>query len=306
METTHTFAAFSVLLQRGLREVHKDEQKRFPQVFERYIRTKTRTYWTETDMMISGLGIAQKKPIGESFQRDVVVKGPTKTFELTPYGLAVSINYELLRWDKYEVIGRIARQLAKSLDYRKNLLGHSIWNEAFTATDVVYLTHRGKTLCATDHPRLGGGTSANKPAVATGITYLGIEQGQVEFALFTDERGLFSVLSPSMLICHPSKRSEANVVLRSELRPGTADNDKNVLEDSWGRLNLSDSPFLQSTTAWFLTAMKDDLAMCFAKGDDNIARTAFEPKTLSQHHSVYGSYGIELFDWVGVWGTEGV
>lgn len=107
----------------------------------------------------------------------------------------------------------------------------------------------GVALCATNHP-VDGGTWANRPT-----TDLDLNEGSLLTALtqvrvnFRDQANLKALARGEQLLVHPNNQWVGKRLIESERRPGTADNDPNVIELPKGLLVLD---FLTSPYAWFL------------------------------------------------------
>ena len=96
----------------------------------------------------------------------------------------------------------------------------------------------GVALCATNHP-VDGGTWANRPT-----TDLDLNEGSLLTALtqvrvnFRDQANLKALARGEQLLVHPNNQWVGKRLIESERRPGTADNDPNVIELPKGLLVL--------------------------------------------------------------------
>ena len=124
-------------------------------------------------------------------------------------------------------------------------------NNAFSGSGVTY--GDGKTLCATDHPLVSGGTNSNTPSVAADLNETSLEAAVIQIAGWTDERGLLIAAKPRKLIVPPALQFVATRLLDTEGRVGTADNDLNALRNN-GSIpeGYSVNHYLTDTNAWFL------------------------------------------------------
>ena len=105
-----------------------------------------------------------------------------------------------------------------------------ILNNAFADQGTTY--GDGKTLCATDHPLVSGGTNSNRPSVAADLNETSLEAAVIQIAGWTDERGLLIAAKPRKLVIPPNLQFVATRLLETEGRVGTADNDLNALRNN--------------------------------------------------------------------------
>lgn len=118
----------------------------------------------------------------------------------------------------------------------------------------------GKALCATDHP-YDGGTWANRPSVDLDLNEGSLTDGMTAVRRdFVDEAGLKVYARAERLIVPLELEKVAIRLLKSELRPGTANNDVNaVLSLSGGLTQYIAWDYLTNSRAWFLDTTIDGL-----------------------------------------------
>jgi hypothetical protein len=134
--------------------------------------------------------------------------------------------------------------------YTKQVKGAGTLNNAFSAS---YLGGDGKSLCATDHPLVSGGTNSNRPTTGADLNETSLEAAVIQIAAWTDERGLLIAARPKKLVIPPALMFVATRILQTELRTSTADNDLNALK-SMSAIpgGFSVNHYLTDTNAWFL------------------------------------------------------
>lgn len=112
----------------------------------------------------------------------------------------------------------------------------------------------GKALFATDHP-IDGGTFANTPAVQTDLNESSLLNAMTTIPVtFKDNAGLKVFARARKLIVPNALEPIAIRLTKTELRPGTANNDVNAILSTSGGLpdGYLVSEFLTSNLAWFL------------------------------------------------------
>ena len=295
---------FSALLELRLSRVFQDDLPTHPKLYPAWLTEKTVTRYVDRDRMATGFGPMPEKPPGNPIVVDKPYLGAEKSYTMKPYALGFVAEYELIRWDKFGVFADITRKLSRSGTDRKNVVTYAILNNAFSTADSIYTTWNGEALCETTHQLLRGGTAKNAPTVAVGLSYLGMQEAITDYMLLPNEDGLYIVLSPKTVICHPSKAWVAKTLLKSTKRPGTADNDTNTLE---GEFDYHTAPFLTDTDAWFLAADKRRLSesMRLELGDDLMFRQDYQISTWNRVYSMYASFRVAVSYWMGLWGSQG-
>ena len=104
----------------------------------------------------------------------------------------------------------------------------------------------------TTHPTLSG-TFRNQLAVAADLSEASLEQSIVDIAAMTDERGLKIAARGMKLIIPPQLQFTAERLMKSQGRPGTADNDVNAI-NSMGMIpqGYVINHYLTDTDAFFI------------------------------------------------------
>lgn len=114
----------------------------------------------------------------------------------------------------------------------------------------------GVSLFSTAHP-IDGGTYPNTPTTQVDLNEGTLLSAQTQIRTnFRDQAGLKILARGEQLLVAPFNQWVAKRLVESERRPGTADNDPNVIELPKGVLVLD---FLTSNFAWFLKTNIDGL-----------------------------------------------
>ena len=181
------------------------------------------------------------------------------------YGLAFALTKVLVEDGDHIRIGQTyAKHLAQSLVETKETLGANILNRAFTAG---YNGGDGVPLVDTAHP-ISGGSFSNQLSSAAALSQTSLEQLLIQIRNAVDNNGKRIRLNPEKLVVSPSNVFQAEVLLKSVLRTGTADNDINPVKSmgllAGGQANLSR---LTSTTAWWVkTDAPEGLKLMMRRG----------------------------------------
>ena len=219
------------------------------------------------------------------------------------YGLAFALTKVLVEDGDHIRIGQTyAKHLAQSLIETKETLAANILNRAFNGA---YLGGDGVSLVSTAHPIVSG-TFSNQLTTAAALSQTSLEQILVQIRNAVDNNGKRIRLVPKKIVSGPSNVFQAEVLLKSVLRTGTADNDINPVKSmgllAEGQGNLSR---ITSTTAWWVqTDAPDGLKLLMRRGLEKSMEGDFE--TDSMRYKATERYTLGWTDPRGVFGTAGV
>lgn len=301
-------SAYSVFLEIGLQKVHKRNAATYPILWKGLINQTKVKEFIRDDNLITGFQQMPEKTIGGVFSLDKPEFSSTKEGQIKTYGLAYVAEYELARWDQYRVFDAMSSKLSYSGLYTKNLLGFSIFNNAFsTSAGSEYLIHNGEALCDVNHVLTRSSTTAvgkNHPTTASDLNYLSIQEAITDFKDTVDEDGLFVMLNPKVLLTSTTFAWIADEIVGSRYRQDNANNAKNTL----GHLRAETSPFLTDGDAWFVLSDVSGPwgdSVEYEIGDDLRPRKSFQHSTLNTILSMYMSCRLWVFNWIGSWGSPG-
>jgi len=164
------------------------------------------------------------------------------------YGLAFALTKVLVEDGDHIRIGQTyAKHLAQSLIETKETLCANIINRA---TNGAYTGGDGVSLLSSAHPIVNG-TFSNLLSTAASLSQTSLEQMLIQIRNAVDSNGKRIRLTPRKIVTGPSNVFQAEVLLNSTLRTGTANNDINPVKSlkmlSEGQANLSR---ITSSTFW--------------------------------------------------------
>jgi hypothetical protein len=281
----------------GVYDQRADEWK---QVF-REERGIPRNYHEEP--VLFGFGAAPELPDGTAVTYQAGGVLFIQRYLYRVYGLAFALTKVLVEDGDHIRIGQTyARHLAQSLVETKETLGANVLNFSFNGA---YPGGDGKPLVATDHPIING-TFSNQLATAAALSQTSLEQLLIQIRNAVDNNGKRIRLTPTKLVVSPSNVFQAEVLLKSVLRAGTANNDINPVKSmgllDGGQANLSR---LTSTTAWWVeTDAPEGLKLMMRRPLEKSMEGDFE--TDSMRFKATERYAFGWTDPRGVFGTPGV
>jgi len=281
----------------GVYDQRADEWK---QVFEER-RGIPRNYHEEP--VLYGFGAAPELPDGMAvtYQSGGVLFLQRYLYKV--YGLAFALTKVLVEDGDHVRVGQTyAKHLAQSLIETKETLCANILNRAFTAS---YTGGDGVCLVSASHPIVNG-TFSNVLTAAAALSQTSLEQMLIQIRNAVDNNGKRIRLTPKSIVTGPSNVFQAEVLLKSALRSGSADNDINPVK-SMGLLNAGQANLsrITSTTAWWVqTDAPEGLKLMMRRPLEKSMEGDFE--TDSMRYKATERYAVGWTDPRGVFGTAGV
>lgn len=248
-----SLAAIKNELLPGLRGVI-GKYEMIPRIYDRIFETGDSQMALERTTEMRYLGLAQLKSEGASTKFD---DGAGERFMWNQEHMELALGYSMTR---------------KSIDdnlYKRQFNPSNLGLiESFAQTKEIYAANwfntgnavnpmiggDGLSWFNTAHP-IDGGTYANRPSTDVDLNEGTLLNAQVQISsTIKDQAGLLVFARARKLIIPPALEPVAIRLLRTELRPGTADNDVNAIPFTAGGLpdGYVVDPFLTSPYAWFL------------------------------------------------------
>ena len=182
----------------------------------------------EEEVMESGFGEAPVKTEGAGVAYDQAQEVYTARYTHETIALAFSLTEEAVEDNLYDRLSaRYTKALARSMAQTKQIKAAAVLNGAFTTS----VGGDNVVLCSTSHPTLQGPNLSNTLATAADLSETSLEQALIDIQAFTDERGLKIAVQGLKLIIPKELQFTADRILKSTLRPGTADNDINSIRN---------------------------------------------------------------------------
>jgi len=236
----------------GLNKLFGLEYKRYADEHTAIYDVESSDRSFEEEQALSGFGAAPVKTEGDSIQYDTGQEAYTARYNHQTIALGFAVTEEAMEDNLYESLSaRYTKALARAFAYTKQVKAAAWLNNGFSSS--TYLGGDGKTLLATDHPLVNGGTNSNRPTTAADLNETSLEAATIQIAAWTDQRGLLIAAQPQKLIIPPALMFVAERIMKSEYQPGTANNDINAMK-SIGILpgGRTVNHWLTDTNAWFI------------------------------------------------------
>jgi hypothetical protein len=291
-------------LEPGLNALFGMEYNRYENEHAEIFSVETSDRAFEEEVMLTGFGAAPIKSEGAGVSYDSAQESFTARYTHETIALAFALTEEAIEDNLYDRLSaRYTKALARSMAHTKQVKAASVLNNAFTAG--VYAGGDGVALCATNHPTALGPTFSNEPATPADLNETSLEQGIIDIAAFTDERGLKVAVSARKLVVPKELQFTAERLMKSTLRTATADNDINAIK-SMGLIpdGYVVNHYLTETEAWFLLTDAPNGMKMFQRSP---VKTAFEGDfdTGNVRYKARERYSFGWSDPRGIYGSPG-
>jgi hypothetical protein len=253
--------------------------------------------------VLYGFGAAPALPDGTpvSYQQGGVLFLQRYVYQV--YGLAFALTKVLVEDGDHIRIGQVyAKHLAQSLIETKETLAANVLNRAFNSS---YVGGDGVSLINTSHPIVNG-TFSNQLSTAANLSQTSLEQMLIQIRQAVDNNGKKIRLVPRQLVVAPGNVFQAEVLLKSVLRAGTANNDINPVK-SIGLLDEGAAVLSRLTNAnawWVETDAPEGMKLLMRRALEKTMEGDFE--TDSMRYKATERYQVGWTDPRAMYGTPGV
>ena len=253
--------------------------------------------------VLYGFGAAPQLPDGTpvTYQQGGVLFLQRYVYKV--YGLAFALTKVLVEDGDHIRLGQVyARHLAQSLIETKELLCANILNTAFNSASP---GGDGTSLINTAHPIVNG-TFSNQLATAANLSQTSLEQMLIQVRQAVDNNGKKIRLVPRQLVVAPGNIFQAEVLLKSVLRAGNANNDINPVK-SIGLLDEGAAVLsrLTNPSAWWVqTDAPEGMKLLMRRRLEKTMEGDFE--TDSMRYKATERYIPGFTDPRAMYGTAGV
>jgi hypothetical protein len=196
-----------------------------------------------------------------------------------------------------EVSNRRARNLAFSMKTTAEIVHANVLNTAFSATG-----GDGAALISASHPTLSGNQS--NLLTAADLSETAIEDALKIQMQAKNNRGLRIALRPQRLIISTDETFNAQRILKSELRQGTANNDINAIKALGSIPEITINHYLTDSDAWFLQTDVPEGFMSYWRREVSLEKdNDFDTENAKAKSTMRFSAGVA--DWRAVYGNAG-
>jgi hypothetical protein len=295
-------SAIKDLLLPGLRGI-EGKYEMIPSQYDKIFTKHVSKLAVERTAELQYMGLAQLKQEGGQTAMDNNA-GERFVFnqEHTEIGLGYAITRKAIDDNLYKTQFHPSNLgLIESFHQTKEIYGASILNTAQTYNSSV--GGDGVALCSTVHP-ISGGTLGNTPLTQVDLNEATLLNSMIAIRTnFKDQAGLKIFARGRKLVIPPQLEAVAIRLIKTELRPGTADNDVNAILTTAGGLSegYMVNDFLTSAYAWFLLTNIDGLSYMERMPFETDMQVDFATDNLLVKG--YERYSFGYYNWRSIYGN---
>jgi hypothetical protein len=239
-------------LEPGLNALFGLEYKRYENQHAEIYNEESSDRAFEEEVMLSGFANAQTKAEGQGISFDDAQETFTARYTMETVALAFAITEEAIEDNLYDrLASRYTKALARSMSNAKQVKSVEPLINGLPST-ATFNTGDGVSLFNTTHPTIAGSFS-NTLATQADLNETSLEQALIDIGQMTDERGLKVAARGVKMIIPSENQFNAERLMKSAGRTGTADNDINAIA-SMGMIpqGYRVNNYLTDSDAWYI------------------------------------------------------
>ena len=240
-------------LEPGLNALFGLEYKRYDNESAEIYVTESSDRAFEEEVMLSGFANADVKAEGAGIAYDDAQETYTARYTMETIALAFAITEEAIEDNLYDrIASRYTKALARSMSNAKEVKGAAPLNNGLPSV-ATFKSGDAKALFTTNHPTVSGTVVKNTLTTQADLNETSLEQALLDINAFTDERGLRVAARGVKMIIPSANQFNAERLLKSQGRVGTADNDINAIV-SMGMVpqGYRVNHFLTDSDSWYI------------------------------------------------------
>ena len=291
-------------LEPGLNALFGLEYKRYENQHAEIYNVESSDRAFEEEVMLSGFGNAQVKGEGQGIAFDDAQETFTARYTHETVALAFAITEEAIEDNLYDrLASRYTKALARSMANAKQVKAASPLINGLPSTDT-FDSGDGVSLFNTTHTTLSG-SFANTLATQADLNETSLEQSLIDIGEMTDERGLLIAAKGVKMIVPPENQFNAERLMKSQGRTGTADNDINAV-NSMGMIpqGYRVNNYLTDADSWYIITDVPNGMKMFVRTPLNTAMEG-DFDTGNVRYKARERYSFGVSDPRGIFGVEG-
>lgn len=289
---------WATLLEPGLRSVFATQRDAIvaPSPMSLFYNVTTSNRAFEETFGVGGLGDV---PVYNGSIEYDSMEGLYKTiFTHIEFAKGIQVERKLVDDDMYNVINQRATALGLSFGRTHEKNAASTFNNAFSGS---FAGSDGVALCGA-HPFSPTNSATQSNTGSSPLTYDNLIATRKIMREFKDDRGELITVMPSILLVPPELEDTAQTILNSINKPGTANNDTNVVRGQGYQLVVWD--YLADPNNWFLIdpAMSKAHLWWFNRVSLEFALDPKSEYDLVARYRGYERYSFGFDDWRWIYG----
>ena len=267
-------SAWADLLNSNIRKIYGDELKQVQTQYQNVFNMETSSKDREIESSASGLSQFVQTGENQPVTYEDRNQGYDVTYTHLKWTKAISISKEMWDDDRFGVMRRGTQDLARSKQRTKDQIGADIFNYGFTSGGggkATFTAGDAVALFSAAHTRTDGGTNISNTTTQD-LAEDSLEAVLVNMRATVDDKGQLVGINPDTLLIPPALEKEARILLDSQGRVGTANNDINPYNGRlkivvWDRIGSAAGG---SDTAWFVLDTTAQKLIYFVRDDSGL------------------------------------
>lgn len=298
------------ILDPRFRKIYGDELKAIATVGPSIFHMESSSRNIEKDSQASGLSTLIERSEGQAISYEDEVQGYDVTYTHREFALGTSVSNKLWEDDLFRVMLRKPSNLARAKMRHQERRMADVFNYSFTAGGgglSTFTSGDALALFSSAHTREDGGATQSNTTTSD-LKESALENAIVGIRTQLDHKGQLFLAKADTLIVPPQLEKEARILLNTQGRPGTANNDINPYQ---GALKLvvwdwigSASPG-GSDTAWFVLDSSLHALNFFDRSDRGLEGPNYDFDTKTAKWSVDVRNSVGFSGWRGTYGSSG-
>ena len=280
-----------------------DAAKELTPVWKDLIDVKKSDRKFERVLSMTGVDTIPEKGEGAPYTSKVIREGWSRDFMHTEYGAQFEVTQTALEDDQYDQLAQHARWFMFAARVVEEQKAHLLYNNGFTTEQ----SPDGVSIYNTAHVLKGGGTARNTLSAQADLSATSLEQALIDMGTETKVEAGQLVRAPQslVLVVPPALEFQAERILESNLRPGSADNDKNALKRR--RWSIVVSQYITDSDAWYLqdASKKNHGLRSYTRVGMNMESPMTDPRTRNRLYPIRWRRSFGAAFWQNTFGVSG-
>ncbi len=297
------------ILDPRFRKIYGDELKAIPTIGSSIFHMETSGRNIEKDSSASGLSKLVRRAEGQAITYEDEVEGFDVTYTHVEDALGTSVSNKLWEDDQFNVILKKPVHLARARVRTEEQMKADVFNYSFTAGGgglATFTSGDALALFYNAHTREDGGATQSNYTTSD-LNEASLETALVAIRTTLDHKGQLYMSKGDTLVVAPALEKEARILLETQGRVGTANNDINPYQ---GALKLIVWDFLGSAaggsdTAWFVLDSSLHALNFFQRSDRGLEGPYYDFDTKTAKWSVDVRHSVGFSGWRGTYGSKG-
>lgn len=276
-----------------------------PQKFRSLFRVRPSTKSHEDRMRVAGLGTLQVKPEGTPVAFSDPVEGTRRRVVHTTYALGYRNTKEAVDDDQWNILDQMPADLGDSARDHQERIAWDVLNDGFAGNR--HTTVDNNALFASARTGLKGDLNeSNVLAPALALSVGGLEAVMDQAKTTRSEEGRYIQLDHAILVIHPNNSHNAHVLLNTQFRPGSSDNDVSTVVTTRSQIGtVLEVPFLTSTTQWSVHATPGRNGLTWNNRQDPTTSSHTDAVTFDMLSMLAYRASVQINDWRNNFGSQG-